>query len=258
VDLIASGEGVEVLGLVKVPEHGGTVLATGGAEGSVGGDGDGVDVSGVTDVVGLETAGSELPNLDELVPASGDNDGVLGVGAEANAGNPLGVALVGDGELAVTEGVPQLDGAVTGTGDDLTVVGGERDGQNIVGVADESAGGVTGGELPETERLIPRGGQSVGTIGGDHTVRDDVRVTLEAALGVTVGLLITGKVPDDQGLVAGSGQQHVGVLQGGGKGSNPAIVALKGAAKNQLLSHDGNETMKEREGWAEIVVDSGG
>lgn len=35
-------------------------------------------------------------------------------------------------------------------------------------------------------------------------------------------------------------------------------MALKGAAKNQLLSHDGNETMKEREGWAEIVVDSGG
>lgn len=63
-DLIASGERVEVLGLVKVPEHGGTVLATGGAEGSVGGDGDGVDVSGVTDVVGLETARSELPNLD--------------------------------------------------------------------------------------------------------------------------------------------------------------------------------------------------
>jgi len=109
--------------------------------------------------------------LDELVPASGDNDGVLGVGAEANAGNPLGVALVGDGVLAVTEGVPQLDGAVTGSGDDLTVVGGERDGQNVVGVADESAGGVSGGELPETERLIPRGGQSVGTVGGDHLYR---------------------------------------------------------------------------------------
>ena len=52
-----------MLGLVQVPEHGGTVLATGGAEGSVGGNGDGVDVAGVTDVVGLETAGSELPNL---------------------------------------------------------------------------------------------------------------------------------------------------------------------------------------------------
>jgi hypothetical protein len=31
------------------------------------------------------------------------------------------------------------------------------------------------------------------------------------------------------------------LLQRGGEGSNPAIVALKGAAKNQLLSHDGNE-----------------
>ena len=28
------------------------------------------------------------------------------------------------------------------------------------------------------------------------------------------------------------------LLQGGSQGSNPAIVALEGAAKNQLLSHD--------------------
>lgn len=106
--------------------------------------------------------------LDELVPAGGDNDGVLGVGAEAHARNPLGVALVSDGEFAVAEGVPQLDGAVTGTGDDLAVVGGERDGENVVGVADEGAGGVAAGELPEAERLVPGGGQSVGTVGGDH------------------------------------------------------------------------------------------
>lgn len=63
VDLVTGVEGVEVLGLVEIPEHGGAVLATGGAERSIGGDGDGVDVAGVTDVVGLETAGSELPNL---------------------------------------------------------------------------------------------------------------------------------------------------------------------------------------------------
>ena len=106
--------------------------------------------------------------LDKLVPTSGDDDGVLGVGAEANAGHPLGVALLGDGELAVTEGVPELDGAVTGSGDNLAVVGGERNGENVVGVADKSAGGVTGGQLPQTERLVPGGGQSVGTVGGDH------------------------------------------------------------------------------------------
>lgn len=77
------------------------------------------------------------------------------------------MALLGDGEFAVTEGVPQLDGAVARTGDDLAVVGGERDGQDVVGVADESSSGGAGGELPEAEGLVPRGGQSVSTIRGD-------------------------------------------------------------------------------------------
>lgn len=45
-----------------------------------------------------------------------------------------------------------------------------------------------------------------------------MRVALEGALGDTVGGLITGKVPDDEGLVAGTGQQHVGVLEGSGQG----------------------------------------
>ena len=94
--------------------------------------------------------------LDELVPSGRDDDGVLGVGREADARDPLGVALVGDGVLAVTEGVPQLDGAVARAGDDLAVVGGEGDGQDVVGVADEAAGGGTGGELPEAEGLVPR------------------------------------------------------------------------------------------------------
>lgn len=78
------------------------------------------------------------------------------------------MALVGDGELAVTEGVPQLDGAVTRTRDDLTVVGGEGDGQDVVGVADEAAGGGAGGELPEPQGLVPRGRQSVSTVRGDN------------------------------------------------------------------------------------------
>ena len=64
VDLVTGGERVEVLGLVQVPEHGGTVLATRGAEGSVGGDGDGVDVASVADVVSLELAGGEFPDLE--------------------------------------------------------------------------------------------------------------------------------------------------------------------------------------------------
>ena len=42
---------------VEVPEHGCAVLAAGGAEGAVGGDGDGVYVARVPDVVGLDAAG---------------------------------------------------------------------------------------------------------------------------------------------------------------------------------------------------------
>lgn len=62
-NLIAGVERVKVLGLVQIPQHGGAVLSTGSAEGAIGRDSDGVDVAGVADVVGLQLAGRELPNL---------------------------------------------------------------------------------------------------------------------------------------------------------------------------------------------------
>lgn len=65
------------------------------------------------------------------------------------------MALVGDGEFAVSEGVPQLDGSVTGAGNDLSVVCGERNGEDIIGVADEGTGGVAGGKLPQSKSLVP-------------------------------------------------------------------------------------------------------
>lgn len=42
-----------------------------------------------------------------------------------------------------------------------------------------------------------------------YAVGDDVRVSVEAPLGVSVRGLVAGEVPDDQRLVAGSGQEHV-------------------------------------------------
>lgn len=154
------------------------------------------------------------------------------------------MALVGDGELAVTEGVPQLDGTVAGTGDNLAVVGREGDGQDVVVVADEAAGGGARGQLPKSQGLVPRSGQGVGAVGGDnlsnfdpsaylvlktftqnpasihvhihqksvgtYAVRDDVGVAVQRLLGVTVLGLIASKVPDDQSLVTRAGQEHVG------------------------------------------------
>lgn len=88
------------------------------------------------------------------------------------------MALLSDGELAVTKGVPQLDAPVARAGNDLAVVGGERNGEDIVGVSDEPAGGGAGGQLPEAESLVPRGRESVSTIGGDHLFPVSAKPTL--------------------------------------------------------------------------------
>lgn len=66
-DLVVGVERVQVLGFVQVPEHGGTVFATRSAKRAIRGDGDGVDVTGVADVVGLQLAGRELPDLEFLL-----------------------------------------------------------------------------------------------------------------------------------------------------------------------------------------------
>ena len=81
------------------------------------------------------------------------------------------MALVGNGKFAVAQRVPQLDRTVPRSRDDLTVVGGEGDGEDIVGVADETAGRHAGSEFPQPESLVPRGGEGVGTVGRDHLER---------------------------------------------------------------------------------------
>lgn len=104
-------------------------------------------------------------------------------------------------------------------------------------MTNESSCGGAGSELPKSESLIPRSGQSVGAVGGDNAVGDDVRVAVERSLGVSVLRLVAGEVPDDQGLVTAAGQQHVGVLYGGSQTGDPAIVTLESALKNKLLGH---------------------
>ncbi len=111
------------------------------------------------------------------------------------------MAVVGDVELALAERVPELDGAVARARDDLTVVGGERDGEHIGGVADEAAGGGAGVQVPETEGLVPRSGEGELAVGRDDNVRDEVVVAVEDALGVTVVGVIARELPDDDGAV---------------------------------------------------------
>jgi len=80
VDDITSLEGREVTTFVEVPEHGLAVLATRSAERTIRGDGDGVDIAGVADQVVAETAVSQRPDLDQLVPTARNDQGSLRVG----------------------------------------------------------------------------------------------------------------------------------------------------------------------------------
>lgn len=82
----------------------------------------------------------QIAYLYELIPTSADDDRVGRVGAEADARDPFSVPLVGDGIFAVSQCVPQLNCSITRTGDDLAIVGGKRNGKDIVGVANETTG----------------------------------------------------------------------------------------------------------------------
>ena len=62
-------------------------------------------------------------------------------------------------------------------------------------------------------------------------------MAVKGSLWVTVRALVAGQVPDDQRLIARTGQEHVGVFEGSREGGDPSRVALKGALENELLSH---------------------
>ena len=61
--LVAGVQGVEVLRLIQVPQHRRAVLAAGRAQRAVRGDGHGVDVARVPDVVRLNPARRKVPDL---------------------------------------------------------------------------------------------------------------------------------------------------------------------------------------------------
>ena len=110
--------------------------------------------------VGAKKPGSwvvETAYLDKLVPAARDDDGILGVGREADARDPVRVTVLGEGVLAIAKCVPKLDAAVTRARHDLTVVGREGNRKHVGAVADEAAGGGAAGEFPKAECLVPRG-----------------------------------------------------------------------------------------------------
>lgn len=200
VDDVVGFQRVQALAFRKIPKHSNTVLSTGGAKRAIRRDSDSVQVASVASKVVSQTVVVGTPNLDKLVPTSGDDDWGTWGWWEANAGHPFGVAVFGQGELAFTKGVPELHGAISGGRHDLTVVSREGNREDVLGVADESAGALAGGDFPKAKGTIPRAGKGILTIRTDDNVRDEAVVATKSTLSISDFFAVTGKSPDHDGL----------------------------------------------------------
>lgn len=134
-----------------------TYLATRCAQRTIRRDSNCVEVTSVSNVVDLQLAVGKVPYLHHPVPASRHNDGVVVIGGEADAWHPVTVALIlqqsekvswtftarntreylkrqtyGNSVFALSKCVPQLDGLVSASGHNLTVVDRESNAQHIL------------------------------------------------------------------------------------------------------------------------------
>lgn len=233
VDDSVGSKGIKMLTIIEVPEHGGTVLSSGSAEGSIRGDGDGVNVARVVDQVCLDLAVGKVPDLDHLIPTTGNDHGIIR--GEPNAADPLLVSSIVDGELALTKSVPQLDGLVTGSRDNLSVISRESNAENILGVSNEPTCGGSGGNIPKAEGVIPGSRECELSVRGNHDVLDEVVVSVKGTLGEATALsvlLLAVELPDNDSLVTRSRNDHVGFASSSGDGGNPSRMTLKTTAQD--------------------------
>jgi len=122
----------------EIPDLDAVLLASGGDVGTHWSNGEGVDVG----FVGLEAVLDEevgVPDLKSAVPASGGEEWSLLDWGVSDGADPVGVAVLLEGELALSNGVPELDGLVSTGGDDLSVVVREAAGEDFLGVSDEES-----------------------------------------------------------------------------------------------------------------------
>lgn len=94
VDDVARIEGVQVLVVVQVPEHSLAVFASRSAQRTVWRNSHRVQVAVVAEVVGLQLAVGQVPDLHGSVPAARDDDRVGDVRRESHARYPITVRIL--------------------------------------------------------------------------------------------------------------------------------------------------------------------
>jgi hypothetical protein len=235
----------------SVPDLDDVFFTTSGDVVTHGGNGEGVDVF----LMSLERVLDQevrVPDLKSTIPTDGGEVGVLGNGRVSDAGDPVGVVVGFVGVLAVSKSVPELEASVSTSGDDLSVVLGESDGMDFLGVANEVSGGSSGSQIPKSEGSVPRGGQSEQVVRGEGNIGDEVVVTSQGLQGDTVESVgisfvdffdVTSDLPDHEGSVSGTSDNDVGFLSfftsdgvASGDGSNPVSVTFEVTDQSELRS----------------------
>ena len=96
-----------------------------------------------------------VPDLDRLIPrGSNAKCGLSGV-IEADHGDSVLMIVFVDGELAFRARVPDLDVSVEGSSDDLSVISGKSDREDVLLVADKLGDGSASSDIPKTNSAIP-------------------------------------------------------------------------------------------------------
>jgi len=65
------------------------------------------------------------------------------------------VSIFLDSVFALGKGVPELDGLISGSGHDLSVISGECNRHDVLGVVLEPTGALSGLQVPQAKGLIP-------------------------------------------------------------------------------------------------------
>lgn len=229
---------IKMLSINKVPYVNLTVSATGGEESSSTGDIEAVDLSLVANESVHQGHGGVVPNLDSSIPRSRDDNRSLQVIIVSDAGNPVGMSVLLNSEFTNTMDVPNLKVFIDGSRSDLSVIGRERNREDIFGVTNESLSGFTSLEVPKTDGRVPGRGEAETGVLRDINVGDEVRVASEnSSRKTSFSLVITVsnvlEIPDDERSISGTRDKEltVGAIRksflSGFDAVNPAVVALK-------------------------------
>lgn len=120
--------------------------------------------------------------------------------------------------LDISEGVPEVDLSVSSGAQNLSIVWGEGNGEDFLGVSLEQSGGGSGSQVPKSEGLVPRRGDDETVLLGEGEVGDEVVVSGQLSVWFSEQLVVLSLLtfliesPDDQTLISGSGNEDWGIL----------------------------------------------